>query len=51
MLTLRSSLSRIAQQFDITIAPGQDVEGFENGAQDTFTTTLRPLNLTFTPRN
>lgn len=47
MMSLRIALSRIAQQFDITFAPGETGEGFDKGAMDTFTTTLPPLLVQF----
>ena len=49
-MTLRIALSNIAQQFDISFAPGETGEKFDKGAMDTFTTTLPPLFLQFTPR-
>jgi cytochrome P450 len=50
-MSLRISLSMIAQNFDITFAPGETGEAFEKEILDTFTVTLPPLQLRFTPRN
>ncbi|KAF2793406.1 cytochrome P450 [Melanomma pulvis-pyrius CBS 109.77] len=50
-LSLRISLSMIAQNFDISFAPGETGEAFDNEVLDTFTVTLPPLQLQFTPRN
>jgi hypothetical protein len=50
-LSLRTSLAAIAQNFNIAFAPGETGEAFENEALDTFTVTLPPLQLVFTPRN
>jgi cytochrome P450 len=49
-MSLRISLSMIAQNFDIEFAPGETGEAFENEILDTFTVTLPPLQLKFTPR-
>jgi hypothetical protein len=40
----------IAQNFDVTFAPGEDGKNFEDKILDTFTVTLPPLRLVFTPR-
>jgi len=50
-LSLRTSLSMIAQNFDVAFAPGEDGVTFDNEMLDTFTVTLPPLQLQFTPRN
>ncbi|KAF2185244.1 cytochrome P450 [Zopfia rhizophila CBS 207.26] len=50
-LSLRISISSIAQNFDVSFAPGETGENFDKEALDTFTTTLPPLQLQFTPRN
>ncbi|KAI0110549.1 monooxygenase [Hypoxylon sp. NC0597] len=50
MTSLRISISCIAQHFDISFAPGETGEEFDKGAKDTFTTTLPPLMLQFSPR-
>jgi cytochrome P450 len=50
-LSLRISLSMIAQNFDVAFAPGEDGVTFDNEMLDTFTVTLPPLQLQFTPRN
>lgn len=47
MMTQRIAISCIAQQFDLSFAPGETGEGFEKGALDTFTTTLPPLYVRF----
>lgn len=41
----------IAQNFDVAFAPGEDGVTFDNEMLDTFTVTLPPLQLQFTPRN
>lgn len=50
MLSLRISVSTLAQQYDIAFASGETGEKFEKEALDTFTTTLPPLNLRFSKR-
>lgn len=50
MLSLRISVSTLAQQYDIAFAPGETGERFEKETLDTFTTTLPPLNLRFSKR-
>lgn len=49
-MSLRISLSMVAQNFDVSFAPGETGEAFENEILDTFTVTLPPLQLRFTPR-
>lgn len=49
-MTVRSALARIAQQYDVSFAPGETGEDFDLKARDTFKTTLAPLQLQFTPR-
>jgi hypothetical protein len=44
------ALSAIACTFNISFAPGETGEHFEEGMLDTFTVTLPPLHLQFTPR-
>ncbi|KAI0835198.1 monooxygenase [Hypoxylon sp. FL0890] len=51
IMSLRIAISRIAQHFNISFAPGETGEEFDKGAKDTFTTTLSPLMLQFSPRN
>lgn len=51
MLSLRTSISSIAQQFDIEFAPGETGNEFLAEAKDTFTTALPPLRLCFSPRD
>jgi len=50
-LSLRISLSAIAQNFDVEFAPGEDGVKFDNDPLDTFTVTLQPLQLQFKPRS
>ncbi|OOF92465.1 hypothetical protein ASPCADRAFT_153077 [Aspergillus carbonarius ITEM 5010] len=50
MLSLRTSVSTIAQQYNFSFAPGETGETFETGALDTFTTSLPPLQLEFSRR-
>jgi hypothetical protein len=49
-MELRATLSRIAMNFDISFAPGEDGERFDKGAKDTFVFTLEPLLLVFKER-
>ena len=49
-MSLRIAVSRIAQQFDITFAPGETGVNFDKEAMDTFTTTLPPLLVQFNRR-
>jgi cytochrome P450 len=49
-MSLRISLSMIAQSFDVAFAPGETGEAFEKEVLDTFTVTLPPLQLRFTQR-
>jgi hypothetical protein len=49
-LTLRTSISRIVQNFDITFAPGETGERFDQDALETLTTTLPPVMVQFTAR-
>lgn len=49
-MTVRIALSSIVQEFDVSFAPGETGEKFDKEAMDTFTTTLPPLFLQFTPR-
>lgn len=49
-LSLRIALSTIVQNFNISFAPGETGEKFDNGMLDTFTVTLPPLHLRFEPR-
>jgi hypothetical protein len=41
----------IAQNFDVSFAPGEDGVEFDNEILDTFTVTLPPLQLQFAPRS
>lgn len=49
MMSLRTSLSMIAQNFHVEFAPGETGERFEEEKLDTLTVTLPPLYLKFTP--
>ena len=49
-MSLRISISNIAQLYDVSFAPGETGEAFDTGALDTFTTTLPPVMLQFTRR-
>ncbi|KAI9926158.1 hypothetical protein MW887_004621 [Aspergillus wentii] len=50
MMSLRISISTLAQKYNITFAPGETGDAFDKGALDTFTTTLPPLQMMFQPR-
>ncbi|KAI2629259.1 putative benzoate 4-monooxygenase cytochrome P450 [Hypomontagnella submonticulosa] len=50
MMSLRITLSKLAQHFDLSFAPGETGETFDKEVKDTFTITLQPLMLQFTPR-
>ncbi|KAI1206863.1 putative benzoate 4-monooxygenase cytochrome P450 [Annulohypoxylon truncatum] len=50
IMSLSIAVCGIAQNFDLAFAPGETGEPFYNGAKDTFTTTLPPLMVQFTPR-
>jgi hypothetical protein len=41
----------IAQSFDVSFAPGETGHTFDHEMLDTFTVTLPPLQLQFTPRS
>jgi len=51
IITLRSSLSRMAQEFNVALAPGETGENFDKEALDTLSTTLPPLMVQVTARN
>ncbi|KAL4801865.1 cytochrome P450 [Aspergillus unguis] len=51
LMSLRISVSKLAQLFDMRFAPGETGELFETKTMDTFTTTLPPLNVQFVPRS
>lgn len=51
MMSLRTSLSMIAQSFDVEFAPGETGQRFGEEKLDTLTVTLPPLYLRFTPRD
>ncbi|KAH7036039.1 cytochrome P450 [Microdochium trichocladiopsis] len=48
--SVRAALSIILLNFDVSFAPGETGESFENDVLDTFVVTLSPLRLCFTPR-
>lgn len=50
MMELRMVLSRVVLAFDIAFAEGEDGIKFDTEVLDTFTLTLPPLHLKFTPR-
>ncbi|KAF4302301.1 putative benzoate 4-monooxygenase cytochrome P450 [Botryosphaeria dothidea] len=50
MISMRIVLSRIAQQFDVSFAPGETGEVFDKEALDTFTTALPPVMMEFSER-
>ncbi|KAL2867837.1 cytochrome P450 [Aspergillus lucknowensis] len=50
LLEMRSVLARIALEFDISFAPGEDGKSFDQDAKDTFTINVGPLLLNFRPR-
>ncbi|ETS82892.1 hypothetical protein PFICI_04768 [Pestalotiopsis fici W106-1] len=50
LMSLRISVSKIAQNFDLSLAPGEDGKHFDNAALETFTTTLPPLRVQFSKR-
>lgn len=49
-MSLRISVSKLAQRYNISFTPGEAGELFETKTLDTFTTTLPPLNVQFSPR-
>lgn len=48
---MRGVIRRIAKDFDISLAPGEDGVAFDTQSQDTFTMTLKPLEMVFNKRN
>jgi hypothetical protein len=50
-MELRVVLGRIALNFDVSFAPGEDGMEFDQGAKDTFTFSLSPLQLVFRERS
>ncbi|KAL4941110.1 cytochrome P450 [Aspergillus oleicola] len=50
LVSLRISVSKLAQLYDIRFAPGETGEIFEAKTLDTFTTTLPPLHVQFVRR-
>lgn len=51
MMSMRTAISSIVQQFDIKFAPGETGELFDKDRKDVFTTVLHPLQLEFTLRS
>ena len=49
-MEIRQVTARIVREYDFQPAPGQDPKAFLNGILDTFTLTLPPLKMVFTPR-
>ncbi|KAH8647268.1 cytochrome P450 [Xylariales sp. PMI_506] len=49
-ISIRAALSMILLTFDVSFAPGENGEVFDNEVLDTFVITLPPLMLCFTPR-
>lgn len=47
---MRTLLRRIASEFDISFAPGEDGREFDTAAKDTFTLAVPPLFLVFKKR-
>lgn len=50
MWEMKSVLARVALQFDVAFAPGEDGKAFQEGILDTWTLTLPPLQLVFNER-
>ncbi|KAJ5653878.1 hypothetical protein N7490_000881 [Penicillium lividum] len=50
LMSLRISVSKLVQLYDITFAPGETGHTFETETLDTFTTTLPPLQIQFQRR-
>ncbi|KAI4602498.1 hypothetical protein KJ359_009742 [Pestalotiopsis sp. 9143b] len=51
LMSLRIALSKVALNFDMSFAPGEDGANFDDAALETFTTTLPSLQLQFSKRN
>ncbi|KUI66488.1 Tryprostatin B 6-hydroxylase [Cytospora mali] len=49
-LSLRITLSRVMQEFDVSFAPGETGEVFDKEVKDTFTALLPPVMIRFTKR-
>ncbi|KAJ9294970.1 hypothetical protein DTO271G3_6532 [Paecilomyces variotii] len=49
-MTLRFAIVSVALNFDLSLAPGEDGVKFDQGAKDTFTLTLSPLQVIFKER-
>ncbi|KAJ5546438.1 hypothetical protein N7494_004023 [Penicillium frequentans] len=50
LMSLRISVSRLVQLYDVKFAPGETGHAFETETLDTFTTTLPPLQIQFQRR-
>ncbi|CAL5875163.1 uncharacterized protein PFLUO_LOCUS9467 [Penicillium psychrofluorescens] len=50
LLQMRGVLRRIARDFHIALAPGEDGVVFDTEAKDTFTLAVKPLQMVFTER-
>ncbi|KAL1979470.1 hypothetical protein VTN96DRAFT_5729 [Rasamsonia emersonii] len=50
LMELRMVLSRVALEYDVSFAPGENGVKFDTEVMDTYTVTLPPLHLCFTPR-
>lgn len=50
-LSLRITLSKVMQDFDVAFAPGETGETFDKETKDTFTTQLPPVMIRFTKRS
>jgi hypothetical protein len=49
-MQLRWTISLVALNFDISLAPGEDGVLFDQGAKDTFTFSVSPLQMKFQKR-
>jgi hypothetical protein len=49
-MSLRISVSKLVQRYDVKFAPGETGHAFETETLDTFTTTLPPLQIQFQRR-
>lgn len=50
LLQMRGILNRIARDFDMALAPGEDGVAFDVEAKDAFTLAVKPLQMVFTKR-
>jgi cytochrome P450 len=51
MMSMRTAISSIVQNFDVRFAPRENGEFFDGGRKDVFTTVMPPLQLSFAPRH